>query len=883
MADGTLPADGGPGAEPAALTFFFSDIEGSTRLAAQLGTQAFAQALDGHRALVREAFGRHGGREVSTGGDSFFAVFTSPSEAVAAAVATQRALARPIAPGVEIRIRVGLHVGHAVRIGDDYLGLEVNRAARVADAGHGGQILVSDAARVALGVLAGGLALRDLGRHRLKDVGPERLWQVEGPDLPTGPFPPPRSLDAHPSNLPAATAELVGRAAELSRLAELVEAGQVVTVVGAGGIGKSRLAIEVARSLIERFPDGVFYLELASVPTADLAAAALLDVLGLPEMSDGNALEVVRTRLRDRDLLLLLDTTDRVAGADRLVASLAAACPHVRLLVTSRTPLRIAAERELLIGPLPADDGARMFEARARAVQPGWEANPASLAAIDRLVARLDGIPLAIELAAARVRILTPAAILDRLERRLPALAKGPSDLPDRQRTLDATIGWSHEQLNAAEGRLFARLAVFVGPFGVTAIEGVAGEAVEAGEDALGLLERLVDRSLVTVDRSSDETLFRLLGPIRDFAADALRRSGEDAVVRRQHATYHLGLVQDLAEALERGDDLGAVAAIERVEPELRAALEWALGNGATILALDMAGRLGRYWWVRGRVREGVGWLERALASVVATEPTTDRPTLARALYWAGVLLDDARRSDEARARLESALTLQLELGDERAVAGTLNSLGVVARSQGQLERATELLTQSLEGKRRIGDERGVAVTLSNLGIVASDRGDHDRAAELMAEALTVDESSGSASGIVVSRVNLGSILVRAGRTDEGLEQIRRALPGIGELGDPELVAAVLTSLSHIRLAAADPDGPHDAARLTLAGEELRRREGIPLPNVEQDEADDLLRREAVLLGPEAMASIRAEASVTDLDAALRLAIVAAGLPVPSS
>ena len=876
MADGTLPAEQEPGAEPAALAFFFSDIEGSTRLAAQLGTQAFAQALDSHRALVRDAFGRHGGREVSTGGDSFFAVFASPSDAVAAAVATQRGLARPIAPGVEVRVRVGLHVGHAVRIGDDYLGLDVNRAARVADAGHGGQILVSDAARAALGPLAGGLALRDLGRHRLKDVGPERLWQVEGPDLPAGPFPPPRSLDAHPSNLPAATAELVGREAERSRLAELLEASQVVTVVGAGGIGKSRLAIEVARSLVARFPDGVFYLELAPIPTADLAAAALLDVLGLPEATDGNALEVVRTRLRDRDLLILLDTTDRVAGVDRLVASLAAACPHVRLLVTSRTPLRIAAERELVIGPLPSNDGARLFEARARAVRPGWEANPESVAAIDRLVARLDGIPLAIELAAARVRILTPAAILDRLERRLPALAEGPSDLPDRQRTLDATIDWSHEQLGPEERRLFARLGVFVGPFDLMAIEGVAGEA---GEDALGLLERLVDRSLVIADRSSDEPGFRLLGPIRDFAVNALRRSGEEALIRERHATYHLGLVEGLAEALERGDDLGAVAAIERVEPEIRAALEWALGDGAAILALDMAGRLGRYWWVRGRVREGVGWLERALASDVAGAPATDRPTLARALYWAGVLLDDARRSDEARARLESALTLQLELGDERAVARTLNSLGVVARSQGQLERATELLTQSLEGKRRIGDERGVAVTLSNLGIVASDRGDHDQAAELMAEALAVDESSGSASGIVVSRVNLGSILVRAGRTDEGLDQIRRALPGIGELGDPELVAAVLTSLSQIRLAASDPAGPRDAARLTLAGEELRRREGIPLLQVERDEADDLLRREAALLGPEAMASTRAEASVTDLDAALRLAVAAARLP----
>jgi predicted ATPase len=524
---------------------------------------------------------------------------------------------------------------------------------------------------------------------------------------------------------------------------------------------------------------------------------------------------------------------------------------------------------------LPSEEAVRLFNLRARTAWADWEADPSSISSIERLVARLDGIPLAIELAAARVRILTPTAILDRLERQLPALANAPSDLPDRQRTLDATIDWSYEQLERVEQRLFARLGVFVGPFGLAAVEGIAGEA---DKDPLGSIDRLVDRSLVTSIRSPGEPAFRLLGPIRDFAIDALRRSGEDAAIRERHASYHLELVRGLEQALESPDDLAAIATIEGAETELRAALEWALRGGATILALDMAGRLGHYWWVRGRVREGVDWLKRALASDAALEPATDRPALARALYWAGVLLDDARRPDEARVRLESALALQRELGDERAVARTLNSLGVVARSQGQLERATDLLEDSLQRKRQIGDESGIAVTLSNLGIVASDRGDLDRAAALMAEALALDESSGSTSAIVVSRANLASILVRAGRADEGLEHIRRALPGIAELGDPELVAAVLTSLSHIRLAAGDPDGPRDAARLTLTGEELRRREGIPLRQVERDEADDLLRRELAILGPDAMASIQAESSVTDLGAALLLADAAAEL-----
>ncbi|CAN5781701.1 hypothetical protein BH23CHL7_BH23CHL7_06910 [soil metagenome] len=878
-------SDGEPKAEVSvtALTFFFSDVEGSTRLAARLGSEGFARALEAHRAIVRDAFGRHGGREVSTGGDSFFVVFDSPFAAVTAAVEAQRTLARPGNAGEEVRIRIGLHAGHAVRVGADYLGLDVNRAARIADAGHGGQILVSDSLRTTLGPLGGAVALRDLGRHRLKDVGPERLWQVEGPGLPGGPFPPLRSLEAHPSNLPATASELVGREAEMSQLAELLVANQVVTVTGPGGIGKSRVALQAARSLLERFPDGVFYLDLASLPSADLAAVELLAVLGLREAT-GSPLEALRAQLRDRDLLIVLDTADRVAGIAGLVAALVAACPRVRLLVTSRSALRIGAERELSIGPLSPDDGVRLFEARAQAARPGWRADASSTASIRRLVGRLDGIPLAIELAAARIRMLSPAAILDRLERRLPALAEAPSDLPDRQRTLDATVSWSHEQLEPADQQLFARLGAFVGPFGLAAVERIAGEpdqagaAGQAGEDPLGSLERLVDRSLVSADRAADEPIFRLLGPIRAFAADALLRSGEEPAVRELHASYHLELVARVAEALDGADDLAAVAALEQVEPEIRAALEWAVGAGNAGLALDMAGRLGRYWWVRGRVREGVDWLERVLASDAAAGPAVDRAALGRALYWAGVLLDDVRRPDEARTRLESALALQQELGDERAVARTLNSLGVVARSQGQLEDAHALLADSLERKRRLGDESGIAATLTNLGIVADDRRDFDRAVDLLTEALAVDESTGSATAVAISCANLGSILIHAGRTDDGLEQIRRAMPGVAELGDPELVAAVLTSLSHIRLAAPDPDAPSTAARLTLVAEELRHREGIPLRQVEREETDDLLRRESALLGQAAMDAIRAEASAIDLNAALRLALLAAGL-----
>jgi predicted ATPase len=650
-----------------------------------------------------------------------------------------------------------------------------------------------------------------------------------------------------------------------------VVTNQVVTVVGPGGIGKSRLAIEGARSIVPRFPDGVFYVDLASVPNADLAAAGLLDVMGLPE-AGATPLETLKVSLRDRDVLIVLDTADRVAGVGGLVAALAGACPHVRMLVTSRAPLRIAAERELTIGPLPARDAVELFEARARAVSPRWEAD-SFRPAVERLAERLDGIPLAIELAASRTRLLTPAAILERLERRLPTLGTGPADLPDRQRTLEATIAWSHEQLEPADQGFFARLGAFVGAFDLDAVEAVA---TEPGEDALGSLERLVDRSLVTTESSSNEPAFRLLGPIRDFAAAALLRGGGEHAVRERHAAHYLALVERQAEALESPDDLAAVTAIERAEPELRGALDWTLRQGRAETAIELAGRLGRYWWVTGRIREGLDWLERALAPDVASDPSIDRAALARAMYWSGVLLEGAERLDEARARLEEALALQGDLGDERAVARTLNSLGVVARSQGRLDEAAELFSDSLERKRRLGDDAGLGVSLSNLGVVANDRGDLPGAVELLSQALAADERTGSASAVTVSCANLGSALIRAGRIEQGLDQIRRSLPGIAELRDPELVAGVLTSLGHVQLASADPEAARHAARLTLAADALRQREGVWLRLAERREVDDLVARELGLLGPDEIAAIRAEAGVTDLDAALRLAEEAA-------
>ena len=862
------------------VTFLFSDVEGSTRLATALGDR-FAEVLEGHRRVVRAALATHHGVEVSTAGDSFFAVFPSAGDAAAAAIAIESGLREGPAgtDDAAIRVRIGLHTGQAVRVGHDYVGLDVHLAARVSDAAHGGQILVSEATRAAMAErLPQGSRITDLGRHRLKDVGPQRIWQLDGPGMDPGRFSVLRSLEAHPSNLPVAVSPLVDRQLECAELADLVSRSSIVTVTGAGGIGKSRVTLEVARSIVSRYPDGVFHLDLLAMPDASTVAAELLALMSPHAPPDEDARAALLDRLRSRDLLLVLDTADRVADLAGLVASIAASCPRIRVLLTSRSRLRLAAEVEYPLAPLPTAPAVELFNARAQAVRGQSLLDPDTRPVVERLVARLDGIPLAIELAAARTRIFTPAALLDRLERRLPSLGEGARDLPDRQRTLRDTIEWSCELLQPDEQAAFRELGVFAGSFDLAAVEAVVQPT--SGGDAIVLLESLVDRSLVVADQQDEgEPRFRLLRPIREFALDALRADGRDDVVAERHARHWVAFV---TERLDRPGQpaLAMLRDVEVNEADLRAALEWTLQGDGDMpgLGLELAGELGRYWWLRGRVQEGVSWLERGLAAAAGV-PLTDAGsvrTRARALFWSGVLLNDAGRAIEAADRLEACLALQRQAGDDIAVARTLNSLGVVASTIGDLERAETLLEESIERKRALGDRSGIPVTLSNLGIVASDRGRYDDAVRFMAEALAIDEELGGGS-VVVSHANLGSSLIRAGRHQEGLAEIRLAQPGIAGLRDPVLVVESLTSLAWVALSAEGDAAARRGARLAFAADAVREREGLPLRPAEQAEVDDLAARVSARLDAVALEPLRAEARAIDLDAALTLAGEALG------
>jgi predicted ATPase/class 3 adenylate cyclase len=864
------------------ITFLFTDVEGSTRLLTALG-EDYASVHSDHQRLVRAALTAHNGVEVSTEGDSFFAVFGSAREAIEAAAEAQLALARhPWPEDRQLRVRMGLHTGHAVKAADNYVGIDVNRAARISAAGHGGQVLVSETVRRQVGhQLPDGLVFHDLGRHRLKDIGVEHLWQLDIEGLPYS-FGRLRSLEEHPSNLPPDLTELIDREAERRALAALVVQSSLTTVTGPGGIGKSRLAIAVARELVEQFPDGVFYLDLAPIEHADIAASELATVLGARVDPRSDPSDIVIDHLRDRQVQLVLETIDRVQGMSELVARLVTQCSRSHILLTGRSPLHLAAEREFPVGPLALPDAHRpgdvddivaspavqLFANRAQAARPDFAVDRANAPAILEICARLDGLPLAIELAAARIKLLNPDAILARLARLLPLLSGGARDLPDRQRTLRDTIAWSYGLLEPEERSMLQRLSVYAASFDLAGAQAVAGRSGTSDIDALGVLERLVDRSMVTTVQTSEEPRFRLLGAIREFGLEALEETGDAVAAREAHIRHWIEYSRALRPGLEGPEDLTVLARLEREIDEYRSALEWSI-SAAPDLALALTAGLGRFWWLRGHPGEGQRWLEDALAAAPEGE-AVDR---AEALTWLGVLLDDIRQSKRAAEHLEEALALYRRLEDERGIARTLNSLGGAMRSLGDLDRAQILLDESLQRKRRFGDERGMAATLSNLALVASDRGNFELARQLLEDALVLDRASGGPAAVAYTMANLGSVLVDAGRIGDGVQSIRTVLPTIAEIGDVELIADCLGSLGRAAMASGDPGR---AARLLVMARALREREGIPPGRPEETRARKTLAAAEAELGPTAMAAALDEGQAVDGDAAVAYALAVA-------
>jgi predicted ATPase/class 3 adenylate cyclase len=807
------------------VTFLFTDIEGSTGLLQALGDR-YAGVLGEHAAIIRRAVADGGGVEVSTHGDAFFAVFRSPAGAVRAAVAAQRGLAaHDWPPGTPVRARMGVHTGEGALGGDDYAGIDVHRAARIADAAHGGQVLVSDATRgLVQHSLPAGASLRDLGVHRLRGLdGPERLHQLAADGL-ADDFPPPRTLDARPSNLPLQLTSFVGREEEVAEVERLLGQARLLTLTGPGGSGKTRLAVAVAADLLTGFRDGACFVDLAPVTDPALVPAAVANALGVPEDAGRPILEGVKEHLRHRELLGVVDNFEQVAEAGPVLEELLTAAPGLRAMVTSRIVLSLRGEQEYAVPPLGGAAAVRLFCERAVAVSPRFALTGENTPVVAEIAERLDGLPLAIELAATRVKVLTPEQILERLKRRLSLLTSGPRSLPKRQQTLRATIAWSYDLLEPAERRLFARLSVFTGGWTFEAAEAVADPG-SFGLDALDGLTSLVDQSLVRrAEPPGRPARFSMLETIREFGLEQLEALGDAEATRRRHAGWFLDLAlaaephltgADQGEWLDQGDTEHA---------NTRAALRWAIEVGQADQAQAAAAALWRFWQQRGHLTEGRRWLEEVLAMPAGQAPT---PARARALAGAGGI---AWWSDQAasRAFYTEALAIERQLDDPARLAEALYNQSFVVAADHDLEAAARLLEESLALYRRAGDEPGAAQVMVMQVVPDAMAGAWDRVIARIEEVVAMWRRRGAGLTLAFDLIWLAFAYGRAGRRDDARATALEALELFGEADNATGIALALLDLAFLLTW----EGRHaDAIRVAAIAERVREEAGGgPMP-----------------------------------------------------
>jgi predicted ATPase/class 3 adenylate cyclase len=823
------------------ITLLFTDIEGSTVLAEKFGA-GWPGMLGDHNRILRASVAPHGGTELGAEGDAFFFAFPGAGAAVAAAATAQRALQAHQWPGdAEIRVRMGLHTGEPTHTDDGYVGLDMHRAARVAAAAHGGQVLISQTTRDLLPEALTGLSFRDLGEHRLKDLsGPQRLYQlcIDGLD---GEFPPPRTIGGPVTNLPALTTPLVGRGRELEAVRSLLldEATRLVTLTGPGGIGKTRLALQVASDAAEQFPDGVYAVLLAPITDPGVVPLEMGHVLGIEAAAGESMTGALKSELANRRTLILLDNFEHLGEAAPFVADLLSACRGLKAIVTSREPLRIAAERQYPVPPLPESEAVMLFTERARAVRPDFELTDETTPLVTKICERLDGLPLAIELAAAWSKVLPPAALLRRLERRLELPTVRGADVPARQSTLRDAIAWSYELLSEAERRLHARLSVFVGGCTVETAERIAVPDGDLGLDVLEGIASLVDRSLLREGEDSEgEPRFTMLATIREFAQEALRGSGEAEAILHRHAREFASFAEEAAEGLRGQDQLLWFNRLETEHDNLRAALDSSLAGGDDETALRLGGALGWFWYAHGHALEGCNRLSDLLTRTKAA-PDELR---ARPLYAWGVLLDQRGERTRAADLIEQSLAVFREQGDDERVAAALNSLGVIKWGLGDLDGARSLLEDSIHLRHRIGDEAGTAGAVSNLGIIAFEQGDLAEAESRFLETYELDRARGNEWGSLVGLDNLAAVALERGDRVRAREFISETLLSAERVGDREVIALVLEKAGV--LAAGEGDAVR-AGRLVGAADALRESIGVDRTRFDSEWLEQHLSRVA--------------------------------------
>jgi predicted ATPase/class 3 adenylate cyclase len=786
------------------VAFLFTDIEGSTRLWEQ-DRAAMRTAVDRHLALLAAAIAAHGGVHFKTVGDAVQAAFSTAPAALAAAVAAQRALLGEEWGGSDpLRVRMALHAGEAVSDErGDYLAAPLNRLARLLSIGSGGQILVSQAVQqLSRDDLPDGATLRDLGEHRLRDLlEPERVFQLVHPGLPAE-FPPLGSLDVHPHNLPRQPTPFVGRESEVAAVAALLRRDDthLVTLIGPGGTGKTRLALQTAADLLDDFPDGVFFVELAPLADPLLVPGAIAAALGLPDDGKRRPRDALREHLRDKRLLLVLDNFEHLLDAAIIAGEVLADGADVKVLATSRAPLRLRAERHYPVPglSLPSRDddilgaeAVRLFVERAQAAQPDFALTAKSAPLVAEIARRLDGLPLAIELAAARVRLLPPAALLARLDQRLPLLTGGPRDAPARQQTLRDTIAWSHDLLSPDDQMLFRRLGVFAGGCTLEAAEAICADA--SVTDVFAGLAILADQSLLRQVASAGEgPRFVMLETVAEYAREQLAASGDGPVLRRRHADFFLALAESAREHIATAEQAVWLDRVEADHPNLRAALEWSLAHDDGGIALELASRLGAFWSLRGHLREGRDWLERAL--------TVEGPPAARlrAMFEASNLAYQIGDNRGATAMAEAALTLAQEIGDETRIADARQTLAHSLFVEGEADRPEALLKEAVASHQQAGDALGAASAMTTLAQVLEVRGETAAARALIEDALAAYRAAGQTENVAWCTFLLAGLARDEGDGDEALALMQEAASLWQQTGSVFLVGLAQTYIGRL-------------------------------------------------------------------------------------
>jgi predicted ATPase/class 3 adenylate cyclase len=887
------------------VTFLFTDIEGSTRLLRRLGRR-YAEVLGEHHRLLRAVFAEHGGREVHTEGDAFFVAFARASDAVAAAVEAQRALGSQRWPeGADVRVRMGVHSGEAEVRMDDYVGLDVHRAARICSAGHGGQVLISSSTReLVAGELPADVALRDLGEHWLKDLDrPEHLFQLVVGDLPAD-FPPPASLSpssGRATGLPPLPNRTIGRADDVRAVVDRlrVDGVRLLTLTGPGGVGKTRLALEAARAAQRDFADGAYFVSLAALRRPDDVPGAIVKALAVLVLSGESADQAAERFLSAKHLLLVVDNFEHLLAAAPFIGTLLRACPGLTVLTTSREPLGLQAEERYAVSPLSPDtDAVALFCARARAHDPGFDLDDGNAPAVAEICRRLDGLPLAIELAAARCGLLSADEIADRLHDALGVLGRGARDAPARQQTLGATIDWSHELLTDDEKQCFKRFAVFAGGATVQAVETIT-------HTGLDTLDGLVAKSLlVRARQTTTPSRVWMLATIRAYADERLTSAADADSVREDHYRYYLALARrhGTERALWGADASEHAARLDAEIDNLRAALGWAVGQRTGGKALAMAAALGRYWIIRNRYAEAVEWIDHALSLPGADDHPALRVralcTKARCLWQMGftaeqsvivaeaeaiarrlgdpVILShalqlrvqhevDEERLDAADAAADEALHWARVAGDEWEIAEALGEKAIAASGIADLrervERAASLLTD-------VGNVHQLAGMLNSAAYAALCLGSERDAADFAARAAPMARALDSRFEAMINSGNVGLAALLTGETDAAARAFREELMLCGDMVVRPVLFEGLRGLAAVAVVRGD-----DKRAATLVGAARAHRYDQPQDSVETRLDETFFKPARARCGADAWDAAAREGSALTFDGAIAYAL----------